>query len=170
MKKILFTLALLVSFSSFGQIDREYMRYFNEGDKKFDNGDYYGAIYEYTKSIETGNFHPPSLTNRALAKAKIGDLKSAFDDINYAIEEVPEFGPLYFYRGLIKLEHSKEYYSAISDFMRAIESDNKNGKYFYYLGLTKEQIGDTNSACLDWKKAVELGNTSAANKLAKQCN
>jgi len=90
-----------------------------------------------------------------LTKAKIGDLKSAFDDINYVIEIVPTFGSTYFYRGLIKLQHSKEYYSAISDFMRAIEYDNKNGTYFYYLGLTKEQIGDINSACLDWKKAVD---------------
>ena len=49
MKNILFTLALLISFVSFGQTAEEY---FNRGYDKAANGDYYGAIADYTKAIE----------------------------------------------------------------------------------------------------------------------
>ena len=49
MKKILFTLALLISFSSFGQTSAQY---FKSGFDKFEAKDYYGAIADYTKAIE----------------------------------------------------------------------------------------------------------------------
>ena len=49
MKKILYTLALLISFSSFGQTAEEY---FSSGNDKADAKDYYGAISDYTKAIE----------------------------------------------------------------------------------------------------------------------
>ena len=171
MKKILFTLALCISFISFGQKTEEYLVYFNKGIEKYKAKDYYGAIYEYTKAIEfLDGFHPPSLTNRALAKAKIGDLDSAYDDINYVIEVVPEFGATYYYRGLIKYLYSEDYYGAISDFLRAIEFDKKEGEYVYYLGLTKDKIGDTNGACNDWKKAVKLGYQDASKLVTEKCN
>ena len=173
MKKILFTLALCISFISFGQKTEEYLVYFNKGIEKYKAKDYYGAIYEYTKSIEAKlpYIHPPSHINRALCKAKIGDLKSAFKDINYVIETLDaDWGEPYYYRGIIKLENSKDYYGAIADFLRAIEYDNKEGKYVYYLGLTKEKIGDTNGACNDWKKAVKLGYQDASKLVVDKCN
>ena len=170
MKNILFTLALLISFGSFGQNDPEYLKYFNSGNSKFQVGDYYGAIYEYTKAIESAEFHPPSLTNRALAKAKIGDLDSAFDDINYVIEIVPEFGATYFYRGLIKYEHSEDYYGAIYDFLKAIEYYPENGEYIYYLGLVKEKIGDLDGACADYKKAMKLEYQDVSKLVNEKCN
>ena len=171
MKKLLFTILMTSSFIGVGQENQEYLKYFNSGQSKFESGDFYGAIYEYTKAIEVlDGFHPPSLTNRALAKAMIGDLDSAYNDINYVIEVVPEFGATYFYRGLIKYQHSQDYYGAISDFLRAIEYDNKNGKYVHYLGLTKEKIGDINGSCNDWKKAVKLGYQDASKLVEEKCN
>ena len=86
MKKLLFTILITLSFIAVGQENQEYLKYFNSGQSKFESGDFYGAIYEYTKAIEVlDGFHPPSLTNRALAKAMIGDLDSAYNDINYVI-------------------------------------------------------------------------------------
>ncbi|MDA9290214.1 tetratricopeptide repeat protein [bacterium] len=49
MKKILFTLALLISFVSFGQTAEEY---FDSGYDKAKAKDHYGAIADYTKAIE----------------------------------------------------------------------------------------------------------------------
>jgi hypothetical protein len=37
-------------------------------------------------------------------------------------------------------------------------------------GLSKENLGDLNGACVDWKKAAALGNKIAAEWVAKQCN
>ena len=180
MKNILYTLALLVCFNSFGQHiettnpndDREHMIFYNKGDEKFEAKDYYGAIYEYTKSIEAIDYiYPPAYINRALCKAKIGDLKSAFDDIDYIINEIDlDVGFFYYYRGVIKLENEKNYYGAIADFMKAIEIEGEVAEYRFKLGLAKYKIGDTNGACNDWKKAVELGDTSSAEWVANQCN
>ena len=49
MKNILFTLALLISFISFGQTAEEY---YKMGVAKFQSGDDKGAIADYTKAIE----------------------------------------------------------------------------------------------------------------------
>ena len=34
----------------------------------------------------------------------------------------------------------------------------------------KEELGDLNGACADWKEAARLGNTLAAEWVADQCN
>ena len=49
MKNIIYILALLVSFSSFGQTAREYL---DIGDKKAESDDRYGAITYFTLAIE----------------------------------------------------------------------------------------------------------------------
>ena len=173
MKNLLFTLALCISFISFSQKTENHLVYFNKGNEKSEAKDYYGAIYEYTKSIEAKlpYIYPPSHINRALCKAKIGDLKSAFEDINYVIETLDAaWGDPYYWRGIIKLEYSKDYYGAIADFLRAIDYDNKDGRYVYFLGLAKEEIGDINGACNDWKKAVKLGYQDASKLVEEKCN
>ena len=52
MKKLLFTILMISSFIGVGQENQEYLKYFNSGQSKFESGDFYGAIYEYTKAIE----------------------------------------------------------------------------------------------------------------------
>ena len=37
-------------------------------------------------------------------------------------------------------------------------------------GIAKENIGDLKGACSDWKKAIELGVTGAAEWVKNQCN
>ena len=98
MKNILFTLALLISFVSYGQTAKEY---FDSGYDKTEAKDYYGAIADYTKAIEINPNYANAFINRGTSKGKLGDL---------------------------------------------------------------------NGACADWKKAAELGNTDAAEWVAKQCN
>ena len=69
MKNILFTLALLISFSSFGQTAEDY---FQSGYDKNENGDYYGAISDYTKAIELNPNLGIAYNNRAIAKELSG--------------------------------------------------------------------------------------------------
>ena len=105
---------------------------------------------------------------RAIAKARLGEINSAFDDINYCIDILP-MGQLFFYRGYLFWGYTENYDSAISDFLRAIEYDNKNGEYFYHLGLAKEKIGELKGACDDWEKAVKLGYEDLYDMIEK-CN
>ena len=166
MKKLLLLL-LFIPLLSFAQTQSDYL---DKGDAKSDSGDYYGAIYEYTKAIELGDFYPPALVNRALAKAKIGDLSSAFEDINYVIKIVPEFGKPYYFRGLLKSNYSKDYYGAISDYTKAIELNPDDANSYLQRGISKSILGDANGSCADWRKAVSFGNSTASQKLKDQCN
>ena len=77
MKKILFTLALLVSFSSFGQTSAQY---FKSGFDKFEAKDYYGAIADYTKAIELDPNDRSAYKNRGITKEDLGDLNGACAD------------------------------------------------------------------------------------------
>jgi len=113
MKNLLFTLALLISFGSFGQIATESMleeyrtsyrkalRYFESGNDKFAAKDYYGAISDFTKAIELNPNYTDAYSNR---------------------------------------------------------------------GISKENLGDLNGACADWKKAAALGHKNSTKWVANQCN
>ena len=166
MKNSLFTFALLISFVSFGQTQLEY---FEKGDSKYESGDYYGAIYEYTKAIKSGNFYPPAYTNRGLAKSKLGDYSEGLKDLNYVIDIVPEFILTYLYRGIIKAE-SKDYSGAIADFTKVIEKEEtKSPSAYTNRGLAKYKLGDLNGACSDWKEAAKLGGKTAQAYIIKNC-
>jgi hypothetical protein len=41
---------------------------------------------------------------------------------------------------------------------------------YYNRSISKEALGDLNGACVDRKKAAELGNTDAAEWVANHCN
>ena len=98
MKNILFTLVLLISFSSFGQTSSEY---FESGYDKAENGDYYGAISDYTKAIEL-NPNAAAYYNRGLSKSKLKDHSGAISDYNKAIELSPNLGIVYNNRAIAK--------------------------------------------------------------------
>ena len=83
MKNILFTIALLISFSSFGQTAEEY---FNSGDQKDEAKDYYGAIADYTKAIELNPKLATAYYNRGISKENLGDLNGPCADWKKAAE------------------------------------------------------------------------------------
>ena len=99
MKNILFTLALLISFSSFGQTSSEY---FDSGYDKAENGDYYGAISDYTKAIELNPNDAAAYHNRGWSKNKLKDYNGAIADYNKAIELDPNYTDAYHNRGYSK--------------------------------------------------------------------
>ena len=72
MKNILYTLALLVCFSSFGQTAKEY---FDSGFDKADAKDYYGAISDYTKAIEINPNDARAYYSRGASKGNLKDPK-----------------------------------------------------------------------------------------------
>ena len=99
MKKLLFTLALLVSFSSFGQTSEEYL---NRGISKANLQDYTGAIADYTKAIEIDPNYALAYVNRGISKANLQDYTGAIADFTKAIEIDPNYADAYGNRGVSK--------------------------------------------------------------------
>ena len=77
MKNILFTLALLISFISFGQTADEY---FDSGNDKAEAKDHYGAIADDTKAIEINTNFAFAYNNRGFSKYYLGDKNGACVD------------------------------------------------------------------------------------------
>ena len=90
MKNILFTLALIVSFSSFGQITEELVQTIDElydkGRNKMGNSDYYGALSDYTRVIEINPNDAVAYVNRGYCKMDLNDNVSACQDFRKAQE------------------------------------------------------------------------------------
>ena len=92
MKKILFTLALLISFGSFGQSsnDKELAKTYVElADNLSEQADYSGAISYYSKAIEIRpNWHYPYFM-RGNNKMDIKDYYGAISDFTKTIDIFP---------------------------------------------------------------------------------
>ena len=99
MKNILFTLALLISFSSFGQTAEEY---FNSGYDKAQVKDYYGAIADYTKAIELNPNDADAYYNRGNSKRNLKDYYGGIADYTKAIELNPNYANAFLNRGISK--------------------------------------------------------------------
>ena len=97
MRKLLF-LILFISFASFGQ------DYFESGLEKYENGDTYGAIADYTKAIEINPNNAAAYNNRGFSKAKLNDYNGATADFTKAIEINPNHAKAYFNRCVAKIK------------------------------------------------------------------
>lgn len=81
-----------------------------------------------------------------------------------------ELSDIYANRGFAqnKLDN---YLNAIQDFNKAIEIDKLNTLAYLNRGIAKEMVDDDlNGACIDWRKAAELGNKKALKWVNDDCN
>lgn len=129
--------------------------YISRGDLKLELGDYRGALNDYNTAVRIsgivdGDNEPfiysifPFLLNRAFAKLKLGDFKGVIEDCNKSIENYPR--------------NNKNLLS------------NWEALSYYYRGFAKYNLGNSNSACIDWSKAGELGYMEAYEAIKEYCN
>ena len=117
MKKILFSLALLISFVSFGQTAKEY---FESGNDKAAAKDYNGAISDYTKSIELDPNYAYAYNNRGISKRNLKDDYGAISDFTKSIELDPNYASTYDNRSITK-EKLGDLTGACADAKKAIK-------------------------------------------------
>ena len=169
MKNILFTLALLVSFSSFGQTAEEF---YNIAISKHDLKDFSGAIESFSKSIELGSYIPiASYYGRAASKQELENFEGAIEDYNKVLEIAKDYLTefVYYNRGVCKY-NVKDNYSAISDFTESINIKPDNASAYDWRGSIKYELGDLKGACIDWNKANKFGSKFSEEKILKYCN
>ena len=102
MKNTLYTLALLVSFSSFGQTQKEF---YTKGFKKYQIGEYVDAIREFDKVIEinTNNLTTyEAIYFRAQARYFIKDFYGSIYDFTTYLDRHYEFSEGYWNWGIVK--------------------------------------------------------------------
>ena len=166
---VLSTTGLLLSFpEKVNAGDNSY--YFNRAYDKAKRGDHYGAISDYTKAIEINPQYESAYYNRGNAKEDLEDYYGAISDYEKAIEINPK--KVKAYNNIAFIKRKKEIndnYGAIFYATKAIEIDPNSSNAYLNRGVAKENIGDMQGACNDWRQASYLGNESAAKWVRNQC-
>lgn len=67
-------------------------------------------------------------------------------------------------------EASSYFESALTDYQKALQLDEKLGVVHYQLGLTQAALGATDEACTSIHKAVQLGYETAVSYQTEYCN
>lgn len=101
---------LLTAQTAFAQTAEEW---FDSGNKKYEKGDYQGAVVDFTMAIKIVPFVAGHYYNRGLAKMEIEDYKGAISDLNQALKIVPKNSYYYLDRGIAK--------SILGDILGAID-------------------------------------------------
>lgn len=158
MKNILFTLALLVSFSSFGQTAEEYLK---SGLVKAEAKDYKGAISDLTKAIELDPNYESAFLARGLIKFKLPSFilnsSGAINDISRAIDINPNSSSHYKDRALMKSNFSPaDLNGALDDLTKAIEIDPNYPNAYIERGKLKQKLNDHSNAVVDFQRFIDL--------------
>lgn len=170
-KNLLIFTFITSSLNFYGQKTAE--DYYKKGNIKKQKSDYKGAIENYSKAIELKPKYYEAYFGRADSKRILKDYKGAIEDFTKEMELNPSFKEdvmAFFYRGFCK-DQLKDYNGAIQDYNSAIEIKIVVKKDAYYeRGRSKFSSGDKDGACIDWKKALELGFKVAKELIDKNCN
>jgi len=167
--------------------------YFSRGLSKFYSRDYKGAIEDFMKTIALNPNHAEAHYRKGLSEDTLKDYKSAIEDYTKVIE-APDYIPNYvseaytgrgnckyklgdhkgaaedYYSvGVRRESHTGGYFYAIEEYDKAIKSDPTYDLAYYNRANAKLNLGDKAGACLDWKKASELGNKDAAEAISENC-
>lgn len=126
-----------------------------DGDALQGNGDFDGAISNYTKAIQLNQNVAEAYNDRGNAERAKGELDSAIADYNQALALQTNYANAYLNRGNVKSQQG-DYDGAIADYNQAIEFKPDFAIAYGSRGNTKFIKGDLDGAIADYNKAIEL--------------
>jgi len=129
--------------------------YFDRGAKRFDNGNFDGAIADFDKAIELDPNFTKAYIHRAVARKYKGDFDGSITDCNKAIKIKSNSDLPYLNRGVARYKKGN-FDGAIADYNKTIEINPDCALAYNNRGLARAQKGDISAAILDWTRAIEL--------------
>lgn len=133
---------------------------FKQGEVRFQQQNYEGAIPFFTKAIDADPGHMNAYLRRGFSYSVLKDYKKAIDDYSKIIDAHNTHVFAYISRGSARNKLGR-FKSALEDFNRAIQLDSKNQEAYNNRGWAKEGLGDHKGACKDWKYSKKMGNEEA---------
>lgn len=104
-----------------------------------------------------------------MAKAGLKDYKSAIVDYDKAIVLDPGYTKAYGNRGVAKVK-LQQYKAGLLDYNKAISLDPAYTIAYINRGNLKHNyLNDFHGACIDWKKAKELGDSRVDDIIKENC-
>jgi len=167
MRKLLFTILVIIPFIGVGQTETDFI---NSGLEKSDKNDHYGAIADFTKAIEINSENFLAFNFRGLSKTDIGDYYGSIVDFRNAIKLQPNNPKWthYFYDNMgVSMMDVGDDKGAIAVFDKSIQLNPDYANAYLNRGTCRSNLGY--DGCEDWRLAAYRGSKSAQNKL-KNCN
>ncbi len=132
--------------------------------------DFQGALRDFNEAIKLDPESSSAYVNRGMLNARyLFNKRSALHDFNKAIELSPYEPSAYYNRGAL-YKDAQDYHAALKDYNKVIDlSPNFAGAYYNRATLNYFFIGNKTEACVDWKKAEELGHKDASEWISKYC-
>ncbi len=138
------------------------------------------AVIEYDKLLEINPEHSDALKNRALSKLRAYDLEGAVADHTLRIAREPNNAIIYFDRAYCK-GMLRDFQGAIEDYSQAIKLNSDCKEAYTNRGFTRINALTTNgviqpsaeqtqSACEDFLKARELGDSTGEDMIYVYCS
>lgn len=124
--------------------------------QRFEAGYFRGAEEDYSNALSIDQSDEEIWLGRGLSREKLKDFEGAFSDYTKAIDLREDFFKAWINRGnvLYKLERYNE---AIEDFNVALIYQPDFASAFYNRAMAKMKLKNPVEACLDIKRAEELG-------------
>ena len=173
MKKIILSLLVLTSVSSFGQ--SEYDKLVEEGLQFLKQRNISAAIEKYEAAYKIDSTKVEANYGLGVAyvhycQNKEQNCFTALYYLNRAIKINDQYRNCYYNRGSVK-NTVKDYNGALKDFNNAIAKNNKKAHYYFNRSLTHRNMGNYQQECNDLKKAAQLGSSNAKKVLPhRKCN
>lgn len=132
--------------------------------------DYQGALRDFNEAIKLNPENSLAYVNRGMLNARyFYNKRSALNDFNKAIELAPNEPSAYYNRGSL-YKDAQDYKSALADYSKVIDLNPKfAGAYYNRATLNYFFIGNKPEACIDWRKAEELGYKESTEWISKYC-
>ena len=118
-------------------------------------GDFSGAITEYSKALQYNPAHFKALFNRGFAKDKLQLYSEAVEDYGQALQLEPENAFAYYNRG-ISYDRNGSFESAYNDFTQAIRILPNNADFYHNRAFCLRKMNKIDAAVLDYSESLKL--------------
>jgi tetratricopeptide (TPR) repeat protein len=149
--------------------ERQQQAYFDRGQLHMRLNDKKSALEDFKKVIE---LNPNNLQLTWDVGVLAYELELYTDALSYYSKTIDRMdqpqAQMLLVRGEV-FEKLKNYQAAIQDYTRVIEMKQNLANAHYLRGQAKARLGKKEEACVDWKKAAELGNSEAKGVIVYNC-
>lgn len=133
------------------------------------NHHYIDAISDFKSALQIDPNNKEAHFNKALCNYKYGYQDQALAEFESILKEDPNYTDAIYQVALIRYEY-QEFSTALGLYDRLITLEKEpHVDTYLYRGYTLFELKQKKQACLDWKKADELGDKEAHKDLKKYC-
>jgi tetratricopeptide (TPR) repeat protein len=130
--------------------------YLERAQQRYEAKYYQGAYEDYSMALEIDSMNVEIWLGRGLALEKMKDFKGAFSDYTKAIDLKENYAKAWMNRGNVLLKMER-YADAIDDYNVALIYWPEYSLAFYNRAMAKSKLKKHDEACIDIKRAEELG-------------